>query len=65
MASPDIQIVAVAGPETDGRNYLSFVNRANGVFSGIADRIRDYADNKPLANSMYGSDLVIKTGPST
>jgi len=42
MASPDIQIVAVCDPETDGRNYLSFGNGANGVPSGVADRIRGY-----------------------
>jgi hypothetical protein len=47
MASPDIQIVAVADPETDGRNYLSFGNGANGVPAGVANRIRGYM-SKPL-----------------
>jgi hypothetical protein len=45
LACPDIQFVAVCDPETDGRNYLSFGNGANGVPTSVANNIRGLLKN--------------------
>ena len=44
MNCPDLQIVAVCDPETDGRNYLNFGNGAN-VPTGTLNTIRNYLSN--------------------
>ena len=44
MNCPDLQLVAVCDPETDGRNYLNFGNGAN-VPTGTLSTIRNYLSN--------------------
>jgi hypothetical protein len=44
MNCPDIQIVAVCDPETDGRHYLNFGNGAS-VPTGTLNTIRNYLSN--------------------
>ncbi|MBN2482458.1 MAG: Gfo/Idh/MocA family oxidoreductase [Bacteroidales bacterium] len=63
LASPDIQIVAVCDPETDSRNHLSFGNGANGVPTGVADRIRGLLGNpkwREAINYVPGGRMVMK-----
>ncbi len=64
LASPDIQIVAVCDPETDGRNHLSLGGpQATTVPTGQADRIRSLLKNpkwREAINYVPGGRNVMK-----
>jgi len=64
LASPDLQIVAVCDPETDGRNHLSLGGPgATTVPTGQADRIRGLLKNpkwREAINYVPGGRMVMK-----
>jgi hypothetical protein len=63
LACPDLQLVAVCDPETDGRNYLSFGNGANGIPTGVANNIRRLLRNpkwREAINYVPGGRNVMK-----
>jgi hypothetical protein len=62
MNCPDLQLVAVCDPETDGRNYLNFGNGAS-VPTGTLNTIRGYLRNpkwREGINYVPGGRMVMK-----
>ncbi len=62
MNCPDLQLVAVCDPETDGRNYLNFGN-GNSIPAGTLNTIRNYLSNpkwREAINYIPGGRNVMK-----